>query len=178
MSSRPRILVIDDDPLFRSLLVSLLRRDYVVSVASDGAEGFYKALEHPPAVAVIDVQMPGWDGLKTLKAFRAHPVLRDVRTIILTGDASRGTVLAAIQGGAHDYVVKTSFSHGEFCRKLSRLFAGAEAAAPPDDAGAPPDEQRLSAARILERVAVPIAAEAEGRDSEHERLQQIIDGWE
>jgi CheY-like chemotaxis protein len=178
MTSRPRVLVIDDDPLFRSLIVSLLRRDYVVSVASDGAEGFYKALEHPPAVAVIDVQMPGWDGLKTLKAFRAHPVLREVRTVILTADASRGTVLAAIQGGAHDYVVKTSFSHHDFCRKLSRLLA--ESGPPPatDDRQPLSAERRIGTSRILERVAVPAQIEANGRDSEDERLQQIIDGWE
>jgi CheY-like chemotaxis protein len=178
MSSRPRILVIDDDPLFRSLILSLLRRDYVVSVASDGAEGFYKALEHPPAVVVIDVQMPGWDGLKTLKAFRAHPVLREVRAIILTADASRGTVLAAIQGGAHDYVVKTSFSHDEFCRKLARLLSENESAPSAEDTALAPSEGRIGTSRILERITVPAEAEADARDSEHQRLQQIIDGWE
>ena len=69
MLKRARILVIDDDPLFRSLIVSLLRKQYYVSVASNGSEGFYKALEQPPELAIIDVQMPVWDGLKTLRAF-------------------------------------------------------------------------------------------------------------
>lgn len=178
MPSRPRILVIDDDPLFRSLIVSLLRRDYLVAVASDGAEGFYKALEHPPAVAIIDVQMPGWDGLKTLKAFRAHPVLREVRTMILTADASKGTVLAAIQGGAHDYIVKTSFSHDDFCRKLSHLLADAAPPAPDNEPGGLSSERRVGASRLLERVPLPAEVKADTRDTENERLQQIIDGWE
>ena len=122
MSQRARILVIDDDPMFRSLLVSLLRKDYIVAVASGGAEGFNKALEHPPDIAVIDIQMPGWDGLKTLKAFRKDAALDRVKIVILTSDASKETVLAAIQGGANDYLIKTSFSKDEFYQKLEKLM--------------------------------------------------------
>ena len=55
--NRARVLVIDDDPLFRSLITSILRRDFLVSVAADGSEGYYKAIEHPPQLAIIDVQM-------------------------------------------------------------------------------------------------------------------------
>ena len=121
-ANRARILVIDDDPLFRSLIVSLLRKGSLVSVAGEGSEGFYKALEYPPDLVVIDIQMPGWDGLKTLKAFRSHPTLTHVKTLVLTSDASRETVLAAIHAGANDYLIKTSFSKEEFLQKLNRLF--------------------------------------------------------
>jgi two-component system OmpR family response regulator len=178
MSSRARILVIDDDPLFRSLIVSLLRREYVVAVAADGAEGFYKALEHPPAVAVIDIQMPGWDGIKTLRAFRSHPALCDVRTMMLTADASQGTVMAAIQGGAHDYVVKSSFSHEDFCRKLGRLLPDAADAPAGGERSVPVGGRGPGTSRILERVPLPASADAAGGDAAHERLQQIIDAWE
>jgi two-component system copper resistance phosphate regulon response regulator CusR len=121
MGNHARILVIDDDPLFRSLIVSLLRKNYMVAVASDGLEGYHKALQHPPDIALVDIQMPGWDGLKTLKAFRDHPSLENTKILMLTGDASRETVLAAIQGGANDYVIKTSFSKVEFLEKISRF---------------------------------------------------------
>jgi DNA-binding response OmpR family regulator len=124
MLKRARILVIDDDPLFRSLIVSLLRKQYYVSVAGDGSEGFYKALEQPPELAIIDVQMPVWDGLKTLRAFRTHPALATVKTMILSGDANRDTVLAAIYDGANDYVIKSSFSKTEFLEKIVNLLSG------------------------------------------------------
>ena len=120
--SNARVLVIDDDPLFRNLMVSFLRREFIVSVASDGSEGFYKALEYPPDIAVVDVQMAEWDGLQTLKAFRSHPVLNQTKIIMLTSDASKETVIAAIQGGANDYIIKTSFSKTEFLEKV-RKFA-------------------------------------------------------
>ncbi|QDV50569.1 response regulator transcription factor [Gimesia fumaroli] len=119
--SSARVLVIDDDPLFRNLMVSFLRREYIVSVASDGSEGFYKALEYPPDIAIVDVQMAVWDGLQTLKAFRSHPVLSQTKIIMLTSDASKETVVAAIQGGANDYIIKTSFSKMEFLEKVRKF---------------------------------------------------------
>lgn len=121
--SNPRILVIDDDPMFRSLVVSLLRKDYLVSVAGDGAEGFQKAREFTPDLMIVDVQMPGWDGIKTLSAMRGHPPLARVPVMMLTGDASRQTVVAAIKAGANDYIIKTGFSRLEFLEKIKRLLA-------------------------------------------------------
>ena len=122
MSSRPRVLVIDDDMMFRNLIVSILRKDFMVSVAKDGKEGYAKAKEHTPDIAVIDVEMPEWDGLKTLKAFRENPALKDVRVIMLTGSADKETVVKAIQGGANDYVIKSTFKKIEFLNKVIRLL--------------------------------------------------------
>ena len=122
MSDCPRVLVIDDDPLLRNVLVSLLRKEYDVAVASEGSEGYYLALENPPDVIVLDIQMPGWDGLQSLKAIRNHPLLQHVKIMMLTSDASKETVLAAIHGGADDYVIKTSFSKEEFAEKLEKLL--------------------------------------------------------
>ncbi len=119
-----RVLIIDDDPLIRTLLVSALRNDCLVGVAAEGSEGFAKALELKPDVAVIDVNMPGWDGLKTLEAFRAHPNLRATKIIMLTADASKQTVMAAVRAGANDYLIKTSFSKADFYRKLNQLVPG------------------------------------------------------
>lgn len=120
--NRARVLVIDDDASVRSLLVAVLKRNYLVVVANDGLSGFTKAKEYPPDIAVIDIQMPGWDGLQTLAAFRKEPSLTHVRTIVLTSDASRDTVLAAVQAGANDYMIKTAFSREEFDRKIAKLL--------------------------------------------------------
>ncbi len=119
---RRRILVVDDDPLFRSLMTNVLRHDFDVAVANDGADGFYRAIDWVPDLAVLDIQMPGWDGIKTLKAFRAHPVLAKVKVVVLTSDSSRETVLAAINAGADDFVIKTAFSRDEFRTKLNILL--------------------------------------------------------
>jgi len=186
MSGRTRILVIDDDPLFRSLIVSLLRKDYFVSVASEGSEGYYKALEYPPDIAVIDIQMPGWDGLKTLSEFRKHPALANVKTVILTSDASKETVLAAIQGGANDYVIKTSFSRTEFTEKLEKLRqlvqnendVDSETVLPNSNSHqseAPVASSVESEAETAVEATVATATQIEENSQD---IQEIMDAWE
>jgi len=198
-----RVLIIDDDPLIRALLVSTLRKDCLVAVAAEGSEGFYKALELTPDVAVIDVNMPGWDGLKTLEAFRAHPGLKNVKVIMLTADSSKQTVMAAIHGGAHDYLIKTNFSKADFYRKLNRLVPDSIADVPPLSAPAdsesdfPPNTESPTSPfadlSIAVRtpsvassrqdpgqsaVAAPALSAATASANADSRLQELIDGWE
>lgn len=127
--SQPRILVIDDDPLFRSLLSSVLRKEYVVEVAKDGAEGFEKAIISPPDAAIIDVNMPGWDGMRTLEAFRNHHATARCPVVMLTGDSSQETVITATKLGAAGYVVKTCFGREELLRTLDRALRSRSLAA-------------------------------------------------
>ena len=179
LHQRARVLVIDDDPLFRNLVLTLLRKDYFVSVAADGDEGFFQALQEPPEVAIIDVQMPGWDGLRTLKAFRDHPALRGVKVIMLTSDPSRETVLAAIRAGADEYVIKTSFSRDEFMQKLERLLPFANDLDAADDAPQPVLSRDLRTMAIVPPGAPgrATAVSTAGID-EDAALQSLLDSWE
>jgi DNA-binding response OmpR family regulator len=187
VSNRPRVLVIDDDPQIRNLLVAFLRRDYLVAVASEGEEGFQKALEHQPDVAVIDIQMDGWDGLKTLKAFREHATLKSVRTVMLTADTSRQTVMAAIAIGADDYIVKPALSRDDLLQKLLRVrnLPTINRAAPgsrPDAAAKTPETANPASAQGAAVPANSVAAVAAppqpASDIEQRQLQEILDAWE
>ena len=120
--TRPRILVIDDDPAFRNQVASLLRKSFIVAVAAEGCDGLRKALEHVPDVITLDVKMEGWDGLRTLKAIREEPALRETPIVMLTGDASKETVLEAIASGADELVIKATFEREDFLRRLVRLL--------------------------------------------------------
>ena len=123
MQGRSRILVIEDDPMFRSLVVSFLRKDYLVAVAADGKTGLDKAISHRPDLVIIDFQMPGWDGITTLKEFRRHPNFLATKFVMLTSDASKETVVSAIHAGTDDYIIKTAFNKELFCSKISKLLA-------------------------------------------------------
>ena len=201
MKSRAtRVLIIDDDPLIRTLLVSALRTECFVAVAAEGAEGFAKALELKPDVAVIDVNMPGWDGLKTLEAFRSHIDLRDIKIIMLTADASKQTVMAAVRAGANDYLIKTSFSKTDFYRKLNHLvpdtirdspvlnepratkivdLALEHSVANVSDANADESLNGPHNPDALGSVCCDAAASASHNDATADsQLQVMIDGWE
>lgn len=196
MNTRPRVLVIDDDPLFRNLMTTILGKDFHVVVAAEGSEGFHVAIETPPDIAIIDLQMPGWDGMRTLKAMRSHPTLSQVKFVIMTSIATRKMVLEAIQGGANDYIVKTSFRREEFMMKLLRLLPehrrhSADVAQPHfahGNAHSPdvPIAVKTPARRTAPKPAAAPAAElvtsstaAPGSPSSTDaNLRAIIDHWE
>jgi len=123
----PRILLIDDDPLLRALVCRLLKQDYDIHAACDGVEGFLRAKSFRPDAAIVDMQMPKWCGLKTLRAFRGNPILRPVPILFLTADTSRHSVTAAIADGANGYMSKSVLTRPELCRRLA-LLLGRDAA--------------------------------------------------
>jgi DNA-binding NtrC family response regulator len=101
-----RLALVDDDQQFVEYLETLLRsRGYEVQSFTSGAD-LLQSLhgEAPPDVVLLDVSMPGMDGMETLKAIRvAHP---HVQVIMLSGRNAPGTIVDAIRQGALDYVVK------------------------------------------------------------------------
>lgn len=128
MIQRPRLLAIDDDPDFRKWLGHVLRARFFVIDAEDGCVGYSRAMSASPDIVLLDRQMDGWDGLVTLRKFRDHPKLRYLPILMLTSDASRESVLEAIQSGATDYVLKTSITPPTLIDKLLTVLDRKESA--------------------------------------------------
>ena len=99
------ILVIDDEEIMREILEALLRREgYEVRLASSGAEGLDLVRSVPIDAAVVDVMMPGMDGLTVLDEVKK--IDEDIAVIMITAYASVDTAVAAMKRGAFDYVTK------------------------------------------------------------------------
>ncbi len=99
-----RILVVDDDPE----IIGLLRRGlsyegYTVETAADGTEALAKARDHEPDLVILDVMMPGIDGLEVSKRLRQAG---DVPILMLTAKGTVTDVVAGLGSGADDYLVK------------------------------------------------------------------------
>jgi DNA-binding NarL/FixJ family response regulator len=102
-----RILLVDDHPLTREALSSLLRQHGfdVVGEASDGEAAVQAAAELRPDLVLLDLSMPGLDGLGALPQIReAAP---ECEVVVLTASGTEENLLAAIQGGAAGYLLKS-----------------------------------------------------------------------
>jgi len=111
------ILVIDDEEIMREVLEALLRREgYEVRLASSGAEGLELVRSVPIDAAVVDVMMPGMDGLTVLDEVKK--IDEDIAVIMVTAYASVDTAVAAMKRGAFDYVTKP-FKNDEVLAVLS-----------------------------------------------------------
>src|SRR5438132_8608076 len=102
-----RLLIVDDHPLTRDALASLLAQHGfdVAGQASDGTEAIELAAELEPDVILLDLSMPGLDGLDALPRLReAAP---ECEVVVLTADGTEENLLAAIRGGAAGYLLKS-----------------------------------------------------------------------
>jgi DNA-binding NarL/FixJ family response regulator len=102
-----RVLVSDDQVLFRIALVELLRRDpriEVVAHVGDGLQAVQKVIELEPDLVLMDIRMPGLDGVEaTRRILAAKPA---TRVVMLTAFETDRHVLQALQAGASAYVLK------------------------------------------------------------------------
>jgi DNA-binding NtrC family response regulator len=100
-----RVLVVDDEADFTALFAKrFTKRGLEVAVASGGMEGLAHLAGHEVDVVVLDVMMPGMDGIEALKEIKKrHP---GVEVIMLTGHGSVDSGLKGLSLGAFDYVMK------------------------------------------------------------------------
>ncbi len=99
------ILVVDDEEIMREILETLLTREgYDVKLASSGEEGLELARALPFDAAVVDIMMPGINGIETLDELRRFD--EDLAVIIITAYASVESAISAMKSGAFDYITK------------------------------------------------------------------------
>jgi len=100
------VLVVDDNPEIRSLVVDLLGSSFNIVEASDGDEGLRAALACEPELVVTDLMMPGLDGIGLCRRIRSEARLKHVAIILLTARADDESTLEGLAAGADDYIVK------------------------------------------------------------------------
>ncbi len=127
--SNAKILVVDDEPSILNLVSSYLKADgYEVYTAADGPSGLKAARAYKPDLIVLDLMLPGMDGLEILTRLRRES---DVYIILLTARTEETDKIVGLSVGADDYVTKP-FSPRELTARvkaaLRRIQVGASAA--------------------------------------------------
>ena len=105
-AARQSILVVDDTPENLALISELLRGDYKVRIAPNGARALQIAEATPPDLILLDIMMPEMDGYEVLRRLRAEPRTSEIPVIFLTAMTSAGDEERGLQLGAVDYIVK------------------------------------------------------------------------
>jgi PAS domain S-box-containing protein len=105
-SSRPRVLLVDDNRDMREYVQRLLSSRFEVTTAENGRQALKKANEQLPALVLSDVMMPEMDGFQLLFALRENPATSSVPVVLLSARAGEESLIEGMMSGADDYVVK------------------------------------------------------------------------
>ena len=119
MADTSHILIVDDDPDIRKVLFFLLKDNYFVEEAADGAAAVEYIAAHPETdLVVLDVMMPGMSGYEACGKIRA---LSNAPILFLTAKSAEADMISACGSGGDDFLSKP-FSQGEFLAKVNSLL--------------------------------------------------------
>ena len=157
------VLVVDDHPMLRAGLAQLLEQAdgiTLVGLAADGAEGVELALDKHPDVVLMDLEMPGLDGIEATRRIRESR--EHTQVVVLTSFSDRARILDALDAGAAGYLLKDA--------EPEELLRGIRAAA----AGDAPLAARAASELLAERHEARPAAGLTPR--EREVLAMVAEG--
>ncbi|HWH77571.1 MAG TPA: response regulator [Candidatus Binatus sp.] len=117
---QPTILIVDDNPVNMKLIRVLLSGEgYLVRTATDAREALQVLNECRPSLILMDIQLPGMDGLELTRRLKADPLTRDIRIVGLTAYAMKGDEARILAAGCDGYIPKPIDT-----RNLSNLIRG------------------------------------------------------
>ncbi len=107
LMAKERVLVVDDEEDILELLdYNLSREGYRVSRAATGEDALAAARDQTPDLIVLDLMLPGLDGLEVCRSLRANPATAKVPIIMLTAKGEESDMVAGLELGADDYITK------------------------------------------------------------------------
>ncbi len=102
-----RILIVDDNPTNLKLVAYLMRsRGYEVETALDADAALAAIARLPPRLILMDLQLPGVDGLQLTRQLKSDPATRDIKIVAVTAYAMKGDQDKAFAAGCDDYITK------------------------------------------------------------------------
>jgi two-component system response regulator ResD len=147
-SSKGTVLVVDDEPTILDVVGRYMERaGYETHRAADGPEALRLAAAHPPDLVVLDLMLPGIDGIEVMRQLHEAPGPRTA-VILLTARGEESDRLVGLRQGADDYVVKP-FSPAEL---VARVGAILRRVAPPDEEAPPIEHGPLRVEPATRRV--------------------------
>jgi two-component system phosphate regulon response regulator PhoB len=106
MSGEKIIIVEDEHDILELIKYNLEREGYNVVACSDGETGLAEAKKNRPALILLDLMLPGIDGLQVCRGLKGEETTRDIPIIMLTAKSEEADIVAGLEIGADDYITK------------------------------------------------------------------------
>ena len=127
MNAAPRVLVVDDNALNVELVMFVLSDDGIsVAAATDAADALQQIPQFRPELILMDIQMPGVDGLELTRRLKADPATRHIVIVAFTAYAMKGDEAKLLAGGCDGYLSKP-IDVASFAAKVRHFITGRSA---------------------------------------------------
>jgi len=157
MSSMTTVLVVDDEPIVRDVVVRYLRRDGFTTLEAGDGDSARRLIETgEPELVVLDVMLPGTDGLELCRWIRGRS---DLPVIMLTARGEEADRIVGLELGADDYVTKP-FSPRELAARVRTVLRRSARAAPPTERLAFGDVVLDGSSREVTKAGAPVVLTA------------------
>lgn len=118
------ILIIEDDYYIRELYQRVLTASgFSVYTTADGQEGFQLATQHKPQLILLDVMLPGKNGLAVLRQLKDNDQTHDIAVIVLTNLGQESIINEAMTAGAEAFFLKPEVDPYELAKRIEEYFA-------------------------------------------------------
>jgi len=142
-----KILIVEDEREIRDLLAHYLRKEgFAAVIASDGTTGLSAARRERPDLVLLDILLPGTDGLSVLRAIRSDAAIGRTPVIMLTAKGDETDRVVGLELGADDYIPKP-FSPREVVARIKAILRRSQPVPAPDEGVLSHGEVRMDLAR-------------------------------
>jgi CheY-like chemotaxis protein len=118
-----KLLIIEDDPYVFRLYQHLFKiKNYAAEFASTGEEGLIKAQTINPDVILLDMRMPGINGLEVLQTLKENQLTKSIPVLVLSNDYDDVIEDSALKAGASEYLVKSQFDPDDLVEKIENYL--------------------------------------------------------
>jgi CheY-like chemotaxis protein len=119
-----KILLVDDDLFMRKVFSEAFKMEgYSITTAENGEEGLLSIYKEPPHLILLDIMMPGINGLEVLEKVKADPHTRNIPVIMLTNLSGKTEADTALSKGAKKYLVKSDYEPKQIVAIVADILA-------------------------------------------------------
>ena len=107
MMNKAKVVIIEDEPdIIEVMSYNLKREGFLVSASRNGVDGLSLVRNQSPALVLLDLMLPGIDGLSICQQLKSDPITRDIPIIIVSAKGEESDVVIGLGLGADDYIAK------------------------------------------------------------------------